>query len=161
MSWKFILFAVIGFSLLLGPIFTLRPKPHEAKRERWRLAIRSKGLHFALRSLPQKNGESSGELLAAYTQISGKPADDKGWTLIKVDLKHDIHCADYWDWQDEVRPSAEQISLLENLLPTLPEYVKAVAGSGSGITVFWTEQGNDADFETVLNFLSRMVSVQR
>jgi len=152
MSWKLLLFIVIGFSLVLGPIMMMRPKPHEAKRERWRMQLRSLGMHFSLRGLPSES-DSSGDLFGVYTVITGKPTQETGWTLVKVDYEHALHCCGVWEWQNQHRPNDEMLKTLDEKLPSLSPYVKAITGSDSGVSLFWTEQGDDRDFATVVDFL--------
>lgn len=124
----------------------------DKKREKWRLAARQLGVHFSLRKLPYADTSKESDLFGAYTFIVGAADDSVGWTLVKVNFSHDLHCAQYWDWQSSTRPSSEKLTFLESALTDLPDEVKAVAGSAGGITVFWSEKGTDEDFEKISRF---------
>ena len=154
MNIGLIIIVVVVIALILGPIRMMQPSPAQKNREKLRLAARARGVHFALRNIPQQADEQEAPSpVPVYFISPGKNQTGKGWMLVRANYKHDIHFLGWWAWQSEVRPSSAELEVLTTHLPGLPASVCALSSGGEGICVFWEEQGGEAALEQVIQLL--------
>lgn len=157
MNIGLIIIVIVVVSLILGPIRMMQPSPEQKKREKLRLVARSKGVHFAMRNLPQQADEQEAPgLMPVYFLPPTKSQTEKGWMLVRANYEHEIHLLGWWAWLNEARPSEAELDILRAHLPSAPESVRALSAGTEGICVFWAEQGGDAALEQVVQLLEEL-----
>lgn len=152
-----IILVILVVALILGPIRMMQPSPAQKKREKLRLAARARGVHFALRNIPQQADEQSPPgPIPVYFLAPGKNQTDKGWMLVRANYEHDIHFLGWWVWQNRIRPTDAEVEALKTYLPGMPASVRALSAGNEGICVFWEEQGGESVLEQIIQLLEAL-----
>jgi hypothetical protein len=160
MKLLIILLVVIGF--ILGPIMMLRPSPAQKRREQWRTRARAQGVHFSMRKLPQQADEAEApDALPVYFYVPRSQGEGDNWLLIRTNYQHDLNLLGWWAWATSIRPSEAELECLHDLLPKLPQSVKALSSGGQGTSIYWGETGTEDDLVRVLGSLKKLNSLQQ
>ncbi|MFL0798548.1 MAG: hypothetical protein K6L73_13785 [Cellvibrionaceae bacterium] len=143
-----------------GPIMWLRPTPAQKKQIRLRQLAMSKGMKVELRAPPgEANTDDSTFGWVAYT-LCRDPGSIKGrkprqWTLFRSGYEHELNYYGVWRWL-----GGKNVSLgggVPKLLDALPECVSAVSVNPGGGTVFWREQGDEAEVLAIESALAAVL----
>lgn len=154
MNIGLIVIILIVIALIVGPVRMMQPSPAQKQRENLRLAARARGVHFAMRNLPQQADEQSAPgLIPVYFLPPTKNLTEKGWMLLRANYAHDIHFLGAWAWRTDTRPSQAELDLLSARLPSMPESVRALSAGSEGICVFWPEVGGEAALTQIIQLL--------
>jgi hypothetical protein len=157
MNIGLIIIVIVVIALILGPIRMMQPGPAQKNREKLRLAARARGVHFALRNIPQQADEQTAPSpLPVYFISPGKNQTEKGWMLVRANYEHEVNFLGWWIWQNETRPSSAELEVLKIRLPELPKFVRALSSGSEGICLFWEEQGGEAVLEQVIQLLEAL-----
>jgi hypothetical protein len=137
-----ILFAALAMAV--GPIMMLQPDASQRKRQMLRAKAMAQGLRVSMTPLPQRPTDTEApDALAAYCYPS--PAlDAKPWLLMRAAYTHEAHFLGQWYWPGPERASASEQVRLTQLLPQLPNSIRALSRDLRGYSFHWTEsEGED------------------
>lgn len=157
MSIGLILILIFVVALILGPIRMMQPSPAQKNREKMRLAARNRGVHFSMRNIPQQaDQQEKPSPIPVYFLPPSKSQIEKGWMLVRAGYEHEINFQGWWAWQNDVRPTNAELEVLQALLSTVPDSVRALSSGSEGVCVFWEERGGDAALESILGLLTSL-----
>jgi hypothetical protein len=154
----FILVLILVIAIILAPIIALKPRGKQSRIEKMRLLARSKGVLYSLRRLPPlKTDSRQSDALPVYTlapneKISG--IDE--WILRRTQYAHDLNFFKEWDWANQHRPPESVQDFLLKRLVNLPASVAGISAGHNGVTVFWTEEGDEQTLLELIDFLKHI-----
>ncbi len=158
MNIWFFLIVLLAFSLIIGPIALMRPKPAQMRKEALRKFAASKGVRFTMRKLPKlrtdtdEPGLSPVYYLAPTPQILGSPT----WVLMRTHYEHEGNFFKTWDWQGEHRPCEQICDVLRESLPRIPESVSVISQGSAGSCIFWNEKEDLELLEMLIRLLKTL-----
>lgn len=158
MNIWFFLILLLVFSLVLGPIMMLRPKPAQKRKEALRQYAAGNGVRFTMRKLPKlktdldEPGISPVYYLAPTTQMQSLPT----WVLMRTHYEHEGNFFRTWDFQGENRPDEKACSILREYLPNLPESVPVISQGKVGSCVFWSEKEDRELLDILIKLLKAL-----
>jgi hypothetical protein len=160
MKWSVVLIIIVTASIVVGPLMMMRPNPAQKRKENLRSFARNKGIHFALRKLPKQADEmESPEPLAVYFLPPIKTQNTSNWLLMRAHYEHELHFLNSWAWQGAARPSINELDILKECLPSLPQSIKAISSGVDGICVYWDEKGDEVVLQQIIELLARLESL--
>ena len=141
-SWIPWIVIIVVLAMVVGPIAMLKPN----KRQQ-RIALlrqQANAQHISVRLEPEPDGlVAAGQTpqLVAYYSIHIDSKKLPHWRLQKTSFAHEIHIAQYWQWQggESLALTPAKLSALELLLASVPKDVLAIGCDKTGIGVMWGE----------------------
>ena len=150
MSWFVVFLMLLAFAMMVGPILLVQP----SRRDRKVAGMRAKASQLGLRVSLQKLGEDN---LAVYelpwSRTDQRPLMGVEWMLERKPYAHDIHLAQWWEWQGAGRPLPPVSAILEERLQLLPESVAALEANRLGLRCYWSEAGGEKGLATLAEWL--------
>lgn len=140
MSWSVVVLIILVFAMMVGPILMIRPSPRDRRIAELRAKASKLGLRVSMQSLQKAN-------FAVYELPWGREEHTKlvgvEWMLERQSYTHEVHFADWWQWQGEGRPPAPSLPLLLARMQAMPEGVAAVEATRLGLRCYWSEAGGE------------------
>ena len=149
---------------MLGPVLALIPSQSQRGIAKLRARANKLGLNVRLVSLTNGKTKSLGStLLAVYSLPLATPDGSiqrtTPWQLVKGEMNHEIHFADYWDWggsqliagQRWHQPLKAVIDAATG--DPLFQQIAAIEHSPRGSQIYWAERGDVDEVDRIYRFL--------
>ena len=135
MTWG-IVFIILAIAMAIGPIMMFRPTSHMRHLEALRANAAKSGLKIRTTNYESRNQKHS---VVVYSLPCETPFDVS--TLQRLDISHDVHFYQQWDWQNKQNPplSEHQNQRLKAFISALPETVIGIEFSPDSVGLWWQE----------------------
>ncbi len=152
----------LAIAMIVGPIMMLQPTQGMARIARLRTLASQNGLSVQL--VPKSESPQAKERAKysiAWRDPQRKTNETRGWSLVMMNISHDIHFFGKWDWVGKGRATEAYIPEIKALLETLPEGYYGVVSNGGGVGVIWDERCLGRTEETALSDVKSLLSKLR
>jgi len=140
--WTIVTLILIG-SMMFGPIMMVQPSSRDKRQARLRARATDYQLRVSLEAMPrQATDMEAPEQTPVYT-LHHRRGGAPRWQLIRGSYEHERQFLGHWRWQNDARPSAEELERLRTWLPQLPDSVLGLGAGAGGWYVYWTELGGE------------------
>lgn len=151
----------LAIAMIVGPIMMLQPTQGMARIARLRALAVQNGLSVQLVSKAESpQGTERAKYSLPWRNPQRRTPETQGWSLMMMNVSHDIHYFGKWDWGGKGRVTEAYSTDLKALLESLPEGYFGVVANGGGIGVIWDEKclgrSEDAALEDVKNLLFKL-----
>lgn len=158
MSWFVVFLMFLVFAMMVGPILMAKPSPRDRRIAKLRARATDLGLRVSLQKLERGS-------FAVYEFPWEREEHTKlisvEWMLERQSYTHEIHFADWWQWQGPGRPPEPAISLLHARMAALPEGIWAVEATRLGLRCYWSEGGGEQRLEQLTEWLKTTAEIMR
>ncbi len=186
MDSTIIIIIAVTFTLVIGPLFWLRPSARDRQLERLRGRARACGLNVAMRQIPDPDPPATLRVSSGgkvrdpilYTALYEMPLRLPGsleprhvpiWEVVRLrqDRRSPIedelsaHLLSGWRFEQAGLPLLEHvIARLSEQLALAPRGTVKVVGDTSSVGLYWQERGDEGEVDTIARLLEGLQVLQ-
>jgi len=158
MNYWLVLLGIAVTAMVIGPVMMLQPTSTQQAQEVLRRRAIELGLRISIVSIPKQAADAdTPDAIPMYClPWLRRNTTVQEWLLLRTSFSHGGHFLGTWQWHQRRQASTAEQAWLCDLLPKLPDSVRAVGVNSGGCCFYWNERGGIARLEQLVPLLEAL-----